>query len=754
MERSQRNPQAFDPYVFSISDDQQASASSPPLFPPPDPGDPEENESTLEDRLDEEIAGANTSSPNYYAILNLDKNASDQDVRDAYKRLSMIFHPDKHRDTAAKEAAQRKFQTIQRAYDVLSEGAKRTAYDMYGELGISNGLGGRGNQASPRDREVGQRFKTPEEIRDEYERAMREKAETDVAQLVKSKGDISVTLDATALFDPENRSARMLQILANKRETAGYGQPQEQQYQPPPYPPPPPMSEKDHELEADGWSLLTALPSLVLMQQSFVRHSWDTKLSPSTVFTLAGNAMTRRGMGTGSVAGTVKQSLPRGAGMVDATLALGANTVAMMKWARNWNGGVFTTVQATSTTISRPPSIVFVAGRQISPFVTGFITYRTGDYVVGSWGTNTSIRELSGISLGTVGRVGKGSLETDVSAGLQESHLSTAYSHSIHLPLLSASARIRVRGSVTLSTANGFVFSLSTTRKVSKHSRIGIGLDMSGSGLTLRLRWSRLGQRLTVPILVSNDWEIDLAVICIAVPLGLMWSAEKFWVEPRRKRRIEEKLSTLRENHSAQFDDRKTSGIEAQRLMRDVVARKVEQERDRRGLLVVKALYGRLSKDEDLSMWNRVIGAVAGGNRNLKGWMTGRNPGKKPIGAFLSVGTGTGFGGSMENSPDSDEEDQEVLDVTVAVMSLVSNGQLHIRGGHPKSAILGFFDPCPGHTKHLLIHYQFDGRLHRVLVDDSASVAAPLRSHILSPREESELDYIQDAWPATSTFVQ
>ncbi|XP_012839944.1 PREDICTED: dnaJ homolog subfamily B member 6-like [Erythranthe guttata] len=72
----------------------------------------------------------------YYNILKVNRNASDEDLKKAYRRLAMIWHPDKN---ANKQEAQAKFKQISEAYDVLSDPQKRQIYDLYGEDGLKSG---------------------------------------------------------------------------------------------------------------------------------------------------------------------------------------------------------------------------------------------------------------------------------------------------------------------------------------------------------------------------------------------------------------------------------------------------------------------------------------------------------------------------------------------------------------------------------------------------------------------------------------
>ncbi|CAM0872816.1 unnamed protein product [Alopecurus aequalis] len=74
--------------------------------------------------------GAGGSSCCYYALLGIRKNASSTDIRAAYRRLAMKWHPDRWAsDPGATGEAKQRFQRIQEAYSVLSDKGKRTMYD-------------------------------------------------------------------------------------------------------------------------------------------------------------------------------------------------------------------------------------------------------------------------------------------------------------------------------------------------------------------------------------------------------------------------------------------------------------------------------------------------------------------------------------------------------------------------------------------------------------------------------------------------
>ncbi len=81
-----------------------------------------------------------TSKRDYYEVLGVSRNASDEELKRAFRRLAKQYHPDANKEPGAEA----RFIEIKEAYEVLSDPQKREAYDRYGHAGLGNGLGAGG----------------------------------------------------------------------------------------------------------------------------------------------------------------------------------------------------------------------------------------------------------------------------------------------------------------------------------------------------------------------------------------------------------------------------------------------------------------------------------------------------------------------------------------------------------------------------------------------------------------------------------
>ena len=79
----------------------------------------------------------------YYETLGVAKNASEDDIKKAYRKLAMKHHPDRNQGEGAKKSEE-KFKEAKEAYEMLSDAQKRAAYDQFGHAGVDPNMGARG----------------------------------------------------------------------------------------------------------------------------------------------------------------------------------------------------------------------------------------------------------------------------------------------------------------------------------------------------------------------------------------------------------------------------------------------------------------------------------------------------------------------------------------------------------------------------------------------------------------------------------
>jgi len=83
------------------------------------------------------------SKRDYYEVLGVSKNASEAELKKAYRRLAMKYHPDRNTGEDG-TGAEAQFKEAKEAYEVLSDAQKRTAYDQFGHAGVDPSMGGGG----------------------------------------------------------------------------------------------------------------------------------------------------------------------------------------------------------------------------------------------------------------------------------------------------------------------------------------------------------------------------------------------------------------------------------------------------------------------------------------------------------------------------------------------------------------------------------------------------------------------------------
>ncbi|KAG8092207.1 hypothetical protein GUJ93_ZPchr0012g20140 [Zizania palustris] len=138
------------------------------------------------------------------------------------------------------------------------------------------------------------------------------------------------------------------------------------------------------------------------------------------------------------------------------------------------------------------------------------------------------------------------------------------------------------------------------------------------------------------------------------------------------------------ESLSAQLTEARHAAQKAQKLLEPVSNRKKNRQLEDDGLVITKALYGNRKRIKERGESNELHDDVA----------------------------------------------SQVLDVTIPLNFLITDaGQLKLHNGIKKSGIMGFYDPCPGDPKLVLVEYTFHGRKHKVMADDYDALSIPQDIH-------------------------
>lgn len=266
----------------------------------------------------------------------------------------------------------------------------------------------------------------------------------------------------------------------------------------------------------------------------------------------------------------------------------------------------------------------------------------------------------------------------ELQTGVQANGLSGDWSAPLAGLTLKLGAYIDIMGSLSVfADASG---------RVTEHTSAGAQLAMGMSGaLTLKLFVARLGQRLTLPVLMTPDLNPSVIFFSTVLPAAGYAAAYRYWLLPRKHARIRDRVHELQREHKEYTAQKRAEAEEAQLAMERVAESRRDTERRRNGLVILDAKYGRAD-------------------------------------AFTPRGY---------REANDDEGFPVIVDVTTSVQMLVVDSRLYVPAGRAKHGLNGFYDPCIGENKRLRVRYLFRGKTHEVTVDDIGSLLAPVQAHAL-----------------------
>ncbi|KAK9686110.1 DnaJ domain [Popillia japonica] len=499
----------------------------------------------------------------YYTALNVPKNATKEEINNSYRRLSRLYHPDKHVDPKQKEKAEIIFNKVKTAYEILSDPHRRAIYDSLGVKGLET-----------EGWEIVQRTRTPAEIRAEYEQLAEERAERKKQQQTNPHGAITVNINATDLFNPyDDLALDDLDILSDSVVP-------------------------NIEVSVSGMSF---------------NQSVEFPLTQKDTCTLSGQLHTQNGTGTGGINLSWRHIYSHKSwGEVEVVAgngpALSLKAFRTLNKRFFWNGG--TILQFTPQGIR--PGIMSTLAMQIDKHSVGYLTYHGG------------IRSM--VSTSIIRDTEFAQYNFSIQVGLPHSYISMSYTKKL------LNQELKLRFAIKGGTFGG-VFEYGIEKRVSKHSNVSAAVAVGmPTGVKLKIRLTRANQVYSFPIHLCE--EILPAPIFYATIVPV--------------------------------------------VVYVINNRIIEEEEAKKGLVIVKALYGKLI--------------------------------------------------SASGDTQSDESNDEVLEVTVPLQCLVKDSKLVLHESS-KSQLPGFFDPAVGEDKSLLVVYNYRQQLHEVTIRDLEALRIPKNSH-------------------------
>ncbi|CAN6310529.1 unnamed protein product [Urochloa humidicola] len=254
-----------------------------------------------------------------------------------------------------------------------------------------------------------------------------------------------------------------------------------------------------------------------------------------------------------------------------------------------------------------------------------------------------------------------------------------ATAHYVHR--FSSKSHARIAGRVGSSALD---FEIGGGRRISEFSTVRMMYNIGIQGVSWRFELHRAGQKLIIPVLLSTDLNALFVTSAFAIPSTLYFLLQTYVVKPYYLKREKQKTLEKMEGLSTQLTEARKAAKKAQKLLEPVSNRKKNRQLENNGLVITKALYGDRKKIKESGEFNEIDDDVA----------------------------------------------SQVFDVTIPLNFLVTEaGQLKLHDGIKKSGIMGFYDPCPGDPKLLLVEYTFHGRKYKVMVDDYEALLIPQDIH-------------------------
>ncbi|KZT28084.1 DnaJ-domain-containing protein [Neolentinus lepideus HHB14362 ss-1] len=499
----------------------------------------------------------------YYSTLNLPPSASDHEIRERYRALSIVFHPDKQHDEQSKDIASKTFLEIQKAYEVLSDPFLRAVYDVLGEEGLSVEW-----SDSWKSRPI-------EQVRTDLKRGWIDSEQMESDSLAQVRGTVTCGIDATTLFDddPEYYSPqlhhRLMERLSFLR-TTNFATKYSLKKQ---------INEKTRIILTTNVSPISGLRTSYKISGT-VRHQFSPRLTVvSTLSPLRTPAIDIR-----STYQTDRDSIS-----VTTSLLLNRLFVFIPPLYPP-----FRVTIARSLSKKRPLQGVINFSTGVSPsFSVDIVSPSFFDWrptpVLAEESDHGDVKPAtlssgSPFSLGTAYR----------SVGFAIDGIMTRLKSEVGINFEELALQLKMAAQLGITGLTGLVGGVWTS---STGSEVAAFVQLSMNGVHLRLEFLYMGQRLVVPVFLAPEYDPTLALCSAAVPSTAFALGYYFVLRPKRiqqrrqlirqaRREVEDSV-VRRENDAVQF------------MLKDAASRHLQTEAKINGLIITEAIYGVEEVDEE-----------------------------------------------------------------------------------------------------------------------------------------------------------
>ncbi|XP_069144712.1 chaperone protein dnaJ 13 isoform X1 [Solanum lycopersicum] len=485
--------------------------------------------------MKEEETGAQNRE--LYALLHISPEASDEEIRKAYRQWAQIYHPDKYQALEMKEIATENFQRICEAYEILSDETKRQIYDIYGMEGINSGL------------ELGTKLNKAEEIKEELERLRRQKELQKVAAHLRPSGSIMANLSLPQFLEGDGimkgmAMASEVQSQISKNNAVAIG----------------------GNLAVNGNAGGGAASVVFRHQMSSV--SSIEFMGSMGLRALVGVQTTRHI----SVHSTATMGL---------AMSLRDGSVNL---SNTWTRQLSDTAHGNIHLSLGPESSIAVGWQRKEQKRSA-----SGEIKLGTGSFGATANYTHRFSTKSHGRIG-----ARIGSSNKEWHFLGFLACFIYVP---RELYVQVKPK-TPQSSTALELELGGGRKVSEFSTIRMLYSIGIQGIFWKFELHRGGQKLIVPVsslklvLLSRHLNPIFATGAFLVPTSLYFVLKRFVVKPFYLQREKQKASENMDKTLGQVREARTAAKKAQQLLQNVANRKRSRQLEAGGLVVTKALYG------------------------------------------------------------------------------------------------------------------------------------------------------------------